>query len=318
MMEKIEDVLAEGYKTWRDNLILCLPHLLGAVVSIGLMTALAVFAVVYFVILIGMSASSIYSAGNFDWGALSLPFILVGVLAFIIFMLVYVLAASFFKAAAAGMSLAALETGKAEWKDMMGYGSKKVLQLYIAELLIGLFNILGLVFLVPAAVALFYGPLNLAVSLAAFGIILLIAYSTFLYAIFYPITYAIVIGDTGAIEGLKKSYGFVMNNKLQVLLLLFVSMAVDTAASLLINAITSLFMLIPLLGFVIVLGIALAYFLFQKTVIVPLLYVWWSRFYMTRTGKKPVTTSGKKRRSYWKDAPPRRPARPSLSSDIYV
>ncbi|RLI92097.1 MAG: hypothetical protein DRO89_02760 [Candidatus Altiarchaeales archaeon] len=170
---------------------------------------------------------------------------------------------------------------------MIYYGKKKFLGLFFAYILIFLITIPGLLFFIPAVIAFLSKMINVGVSLLVFGFAMWMLYQLALNIILILVPYAIVIGDLGAIEGIKKGYRLVMKNKLSVVFLLFVTQALLWGCDLVIQVITSLMNVIPLLGIFINLGIWILYIIFIVVVITPLSVVWWTRLYMDRTGMKP-------------------------------
>jgi len=282
MTESIENILKEGYRTWRKNLILGVPFLLSSIV-----TLLVIFATLLLSILMSIPFFS-QMMGNMQEGMpnMLLAFLLL-VLLFTITIFLITLINAFFSAGAIGMAQKAIKTGKTTLSEMIYYGKKKFLSLFFAYIIIFLITILGFLFFIPAVIAFLLKVINVGISLLVFGFATWMLYHLALNIILILVSYAIVVGDLGAIEGIKEGYRLVMKNKLSVVFLFFVTQALLWGCGLVISVITSLMNVIPLLGIFINLGIWVLYIIFIVVVITPLFMVWWTHLYMDGTGMKP-------------------------------
>ncbi|MDF0591133.1 DUF7847 domain-containing protein [Candidatus Methanocrinis natronophilus] len=283
MYEDIGTLIRRGFETWRQNLILALPFVL-MVVFIVVIAIAAVIAAFYPLItgspeLFSTAgdvqspeemAELLSSATNLGMAA---AILLVGIL------LIY-LASSFFTAGAIGMAREATDVGKTSTKEMWASGRRHYLNLFIAEVLMMVFIIAGaLVLSLPFLSDLMgilganepeFGPIILWVFLViAYGFIISVALAI--------VPYALVLSSLGPIEAIRSGIRFFLSNKMDVFLIWLVVIAVSMAIQ---------FLGLPFSGsetastfFSMLTGIL------SVLVISPLTTVWWTRLYMTRTGK---------------------------------
>jgi hypothetical protein len=190
---------------------------------------------------------------------------------------------SYFTAGAVGMAKKAAETGDTVLSDMLVSGSKNIFRLFLAILLISLLLLVGIIFIVPGALAV--GNLSQLVEnpeASVYGMTALVI-GAILWAVYIMIinlvlslsTYALVIDELEPLEALSTGLGFFMNNKLDVFLIWIISIGLALtnsfvgefvgSGSILVAAITSL---VPIL------------------VLQPLTAVLWTRLYLTKKGRK--------------------------------
>lgn len=81
--------------------------------------------------------------------------------------------------------------------------------------------------------------------------------------------YSVVIDDLGAVDGVKKGFNLFRNHKVDVFLLWLVALVIGIAVSVILG-------LIPFVGQFLNVAISII-------VIQPLIFIWWSRFYMSLT-----------------------------------
>ncbi len=274
MNEPIENILRAGYNTWRKNLILCVPLLTSGIMNIIILLAAII---VLTILLVSFIKSDM----------LFVSLLLTGLLITSVFFLM-IFINSFFLAGAIGMSKEATENAKTSLSDMLTYGKKKTLSLFFVYIIVSLTVFLGFIlFFIPAIAASLLNLTNIFLSLLIFGLSLCTLSGVILTIVLAPVSYAIVVCDLGAIEGIKEGYRFFMKNKLVVIFLLFTVEGISWGCGLIIQFITSLFGIIPFIGDLINLGIYLLYMIFVMAVIYPLSIVWWTRLYMGRTELKP-------------------------------
>jgi hypothetical protein len=190
---------------------------------------------------------------------------------------------SFFMAGAIGMAQKATETGKSDLSAMIEAGKKNVVNLYLAEVLVGLLALAGIVFIVPGAMGI---NLDQLLSEANASAVLLLAGGIFLWAIYIAIlsiflavfSYALVIENLGPVDGIVAGFGFFKAHKSDVFLL-WVIIGVILIILMIADAI---------IGGIPVLNVIwqFASFIINFLIIPPLTTLWWVRLYMTRTGKK--------------------------------
>ena len=312
MTESIEDLLVNGYGVWRKNLLaLGLPHLLNSIVSFIVLIAgaLLVGAVILLPLMSQITGGGFDSASFISLLTSSILPLLV-ILALVAFFLI-LLISSFFTAGAIGMAMKAIETGRTSIDDMMGYGKKKFLSLFFAEVLILLMMILGSLFLIPAVIAFLSGSLNIGLSLLILGLTVFILYLTVLGVVLLVVPYAIVVGDLGPTEGIEKGYNVFMGNKLSIIFLWFILTALSVGCDLIQKVIVSFISILPYIGPFIALGLWCLYLIFWVMVIAPLSTVWWTRLYMDKT-------TGLKTGSSPPEAQPQSREPPYPQPEIYI
>jgi hypothetical protein len=284
-MEDIGKIISNGFETYTKNLTLAIPFALNAIIT-GIL-AITVFGLGFFY-LFGSSLSTLGSASTpHAAAAILLPVITQHfyeiVILVIIYFLIFLFFQSFFVAGAIGMAQKATETGKSDLAIMMETGKKNIINLYLAEVLVGLLALAGIVFIVPGAMRI---NLDQLLSGNNTDAVLLLAGGAFLWAIYIAIlslllavfSYALVIENLGPVDGIAAGFGFFKAHKSEVFLLwviigiiLFVLMIAD-----------AIFGVIPVLNVIWQFASLIINFL----IIPPLTTLWWVRLYMTRTGKK--------------------------------
>jgi len=283
MYEDIGTLIKKGFETWKRNLNLAVPFVL---MIIAIMLLVVIMAVLILYPLITTSPDVLSTTGDVKdpqqlmdqlQGLINIKLLVAVVLVGILIMS---LLASFFTSGAIGMAKEATETGRTTLKDMWASGKRHYLSLFLAEVLMMIIVIAGLIILsLPFISDLVvgiesgnseFGPLVL-------WIILLIVYILLVSIILATVPYALVVDGLGPIGAIKAGIGFFSSNKMDVFLVWLVVLAVSMAVQ---------FVGVPLSGsetasaiFSTVIGVV------SILVISPLTTVWWTRLYMTRTGK---------------------------------
>ncbi len=290
MTEKIEDILRNGYRTWRKNLV------------IGVAPVLQIVFILLFLLVVGLilyfSRDSImgYLGLNIYWiNPLLINWtnvLLFVVVFFVILHLVVLLIVSYFTAGAIGMAKTALEMEKTSLSDMLFYGKKKFLSLFFVMIIIQLIITLGsLLLMLPAGIFYYINILNAAVAFSVLGVSLWFAYAVVLNIILIPVSYAIVVSDLGAFDGLRRGYRFFIENKLASLLIVIMGMALGWIFGLALNVVFSIIsivgMILPFAFVVLIPLFVIGYLLVQAFIVTAIITVWWTRLYMDRTGMKP-------------------------------
>jgi hypothetical protein len=283
MYEDIGTLIGKGFETWKRNLNLAVPFVL-MIVAIMLL-AVAMAAILLYP-LITASPDILSTAGDVEDPEQLMELLSsmtnVGLMAAIVLIgiLAMFLAGSFFTAGAIGMAKEATETGRTTLKDMWASGKRNYLSLFLAEVLMMIIVIAGLVvlslpFISDLAAGVEsgdpeFGPLVL-------WIILTIVYSLLISVALAMVPYALVVEGLGPVGAIKSGIGFFWSNKMDVFLIWLVVLAVSMAIQ---------FVGVPFSGsetasaiFSMVSGVA------SVLVISPLTTVWWTRLYMTRAGK---------------------------------
>jgi hypothetical protein len=284
-MEDIGKIISNGFETYSKNLSLCIPFALNAVITGILAVIVFGFGFLY---LFGSSLSALGSASTPQAAAaILLPVITRHfyeiVILVIIYFLVFLFFQSFFMAGAIGMAQKATETGKSDLSTMIEAGKKNVMNLYLAEVLVGLLALAGIVFIVPGAMRI---NLDQLLSEANASAVLLLTGGVFVWAIYIAIlslflavfSYALVIENLGPVDGIVAGFGFFKAHKFDVFLL-WVVIGIILIVLMIADAI---FGGIPVLNIIWQFASLIINFL----VIPPLTTLWWVRLYMTRIGKK--------------------------------
>jgi hypothetical protein len=287
MYEDFETILNRGFKSWVRNLNICIPFILNFLIN---MILYLIFFALMGLLLFTSSTGSVIDPATLSnkeifsimWKGFSenlglSVFLLLG------FFLFVTLVQSFFTAGAIGMAKKASETGDAGLFDMLVSGSKNVFRLFLAVLLITLLLLVGIIFLVPGALAV--GNLSTllenpeasvnGMTTLAIGVILLTVYIIILNLVLSLSSYALVIDELGPIEALSAGFRFFTNYKLDVFFIWIISIGLA-----LINSFVSEF---AGSGSILVAAITS---LFTVAVLQPLTTVLWTRLYLTRKGGK--------------------------------
>jgi len=305
MYEDIGRLLGKGFETWRNNLRLCVPFLLNVVLSIlaliPIIVALALVLYPAFSSLnisanqssTGLSSANLSSEGSYP-ADLSTDQILSLVTdnlatlipAFVIFIVLELLISAFFTSGAIGMAKQATKEGKTSLGTMWSSGRKNVLQMLIASILITIITLAGAVFLLPAILALpsimdssiMSNPASLGI--VVLGVILLIIYGLAVSMILSAVPYALVVDGLGAVQAIRAGVNFFMYNKSDVFMLWLIVIAIGIGMGML-GGSTSL----PGPAGTQVQPWSVITGIIDLFVLAPVYTVWWTRLYMSRTGK---------------------------------
>jgi len=285
MVEDIGKILGKGFETYTGNLNLGIPFVLNFVIATLLLVLILGLGFLY---ILGSSFELLESTATPEAAVLTLipiikqhlPEILVLV---VLFILLSTFFQSFFVAGAIGMAQKVTETGKSELSTMMETGRKNVINLYLADILVSLLYLAGIVFLVPGAMKADIGSLlspenTGAILLLLGGVLLWIIYIAALSLVLAIFSYALVIENLGAIDGILEGIRFFKSHKLDVFLLWMITGAIVLALALIGQVAASLPIINVIWPFVNI--------FFSVLVIPPLTTLWWVRLYMERTGKK--------------------------------
>ena len=172
------------------------------------------------------------------------------------------------------MAKAATEKGSTSFADMMNYAKKHVISLLLTDILIGLFLLVGIVFLLPAALlspALFSGQGGAGVGTLILGIFLWITYMVIVITVLFIAPYILVIESLHPIDAIKTGFGFFVSHKLDVILLLIFTVAIAIVSNLVIGS-------VPKVGGFISTFVSII-------IVQPLTTLWWVRLYMAKTNK---------------------------------
>lgn len=281
------EILGNGFKTWKKNIIICVPFILGAVISI--MVAACILLPTMFSLfspVIKQAISNPASMSSSETASQIFRIIseniglIIGVIIILILLLGLIM--SFFTAGAIGMAKEAILTGSTNFSHMMTYGKKKFLSYFGASIIVGLVMFVGFLFALPGFIDLLANIESLSSTpttqelLAIMGPLmigglLMIVYMLLMSIILALVLYAVVLDDLKAIGGFFKGIQvFWYYNKLNVFLLWLIV--------LIISSILGLFGMIPYAGSIIV-------FILSFFVVAPLTTIWWTKLYLTITKK---------------------------------
>ncbi|MCZ7358298.1 MAG: hypothetical protein O8C66_15505 [Candidatus Methanoperedens sp.] len=285
MVEEIKKILSNSMETYTKNLNLIIPFILNAVVT-GLLTVIIIMGGFFYIF--GSSLSSLENAHTPEQLILIiLPLISQHLSDIVLLIIIYFLIAtffqSFFTAGAIGMAQKATEAGRSELSTMMEAGKKNVVNLYLAQILVGLLALAGIVFIVPGAMKIDLSNFSLesntgAVMLLKAGVLLWALYAIIISLVLAVYSYALVIENLGAVEGITAGFGFFTKNKSDVFLLWLI-IGIIVIVLTFIGEVTRV---VPVMNVI----WQLINVLLSVLVIPPLTTLWWVRLYMSRTGKK--------------------------------
>ena len=262
MYEEFGTILNRGFNSWVRNLNICIPFVLNF--FINLILYLFFFGLMGLLLFTSNTGSIIDPAAlsqeeiySMMWKGFS-ENIALSVFLILVFFLFGMFVQSFFTAGAIGMAKKASETGDTVLSDMLVSGSKNIFRLFLAALLISLLVLVGIIFLVPGALAV--GNLSALIenpevstqgmSALAIGAILWAVYIIAINLVLSLTSYALVIDELGPLEALSAGFGFFKDNKLDVFFIWIISIGLALinsfvgefigSGSILVAAVTSL------------------------------------------------------------------------------
>src|SRR3972149_9021250 len=150
MVEEIGKIIRNGFETYAKNLNLCIPFVLNVFIT-GLLVVISVIVFILFLAPSLPSLENITSPEAFAsviFSIITKHLFEIVILAFIAILIIMFIGA-FFLAGAIGMAKQATETGKTDLSAMIESGKKNCLNLFLAEILVGLLFLAGLAFIVP-------------------------------------------------------------------------------------------------------------------------------------------------------------------------
>lgn len=287
MHENLGTIINRGFNSWVRNLNICVPFILNSFVSLILeLFLIALMGILYFASNVGtvINPATITPEELLPliWKGFT-ENIVMSVLLILVFFLFMIFVQSFFTAGAIGMAKKASETGDTVFSDMLISGSKNVFRLFLTTLLMTLLLLVGIIFMVPGALAV--GDLSLlienpAAQIQSVGVLSIgmILWGTYIMAVSIVLSltsYALVIDELDPLEALSAGFHFFMENKLDVFFvwIIYLGMAfINTlvseyfgTGSIPVSVLTSL---LPIV------------------VLHPLATVLWTRLYVSRMGKK--------------------------------
>jgi hypothetical protein len=291
MSENLEKIITKGFNSWTRNLNICIPLLTNYFIQITVMFIAAIAAMLLF---FGNDFSGMAFMTEDELFDLMSFFIKENltaaiIIAFLVF-LVLLLFDSYFFAGAVGMSQNATASGDTSISDMFNAGGSNFINIFLANFLIMLMKITGIIFVVPGAIltrnymeVVESTQFTSGILLLLMGIVIWIIYLLVLNVVLAIVLYSIVIERTGAMDGITRGYNFFMDNKLSVFALWLFIFAVSTAVAVFFFFAGEVIAIIGSEGLNIIwsLGSQVLILLTMQ----PLIMIWWTRLYMVRTGK---------------------------------
>jgi len=282
-MSKVDfgETIKGGFNTWKNNLILCIPFILGGLLSAivaGIIMVITFLSLFWPLIETALSNPTSISSSEFLSQLYSIiTSNLISIIAvFVIVAIIVGLIFSFFYSGAIGMAKEALLTGKTNLSHMMDYGKRKYLNYFFASVIVGLIFLIGVLFLIPGILSVSseigtsgfeFSSQNInAYFPLIIGFLIMIPYMVIMSIIFALVSYAVVIDDLSAIEGVKKGFRVFWNNKINVFLIWLIVLVIS--------------FLFGLIGVIPIIGGILS-FIVTFLIVTPLTTIWWSKFYLT-------------------------------------
>lgn len=291
MPQDIGTIINKGFGTWTGNLNISLPFIL----NFGINGLLALMAFVVFVVAfvmpelssIGLDAANISPEQMLSiLSSVIVDNTILIIVGFAIIMTLMMFVQSYFMAGAIGMSKVAMEAGAANLNDMLFYGNKNVVNLFLTSILLALIMFVGVVFVVPGVLALdsfnmlLSNPEETAASSAlfAFGFFVWMFYILIVSVILSIVKYTLVVENLDPISALETGFRFFMGNKLDIFLMWLILISISIFIGIIGGGIGS----VPVLSTI----WSIVDFVISIAVIPPLTTIWWTRLYLSRTGRK--------------------------------
>ncbi len=275
------EIIKDGYKTWKNNLILCIPFILGGLLSAivaGIILVITFLSLFWPLIETAFSnPSSMASSEFFSQLYSTVTSNLISIVAVSVIIVIIVgLIFSFFYSGGIGMAKEALLTGKTNLSHMWDYGKKKYLSYFFASVIVGLIFLIGVLFIIPGILSVsseigssgfdFSSQNITAYFPLIIGFLIMVPYMVIMSIIFALVSYAVVIDDLSAIEGVKKGFRVFWSNKISVFVIWLIVLVI--------GFLFGLVGLIPFIGGILSLIVT-------ALIVTPLITIWWSKFYIT-------------------------------------
>ncbi|HUV03164.1 MAG TPA: hypothetical protein VMW67_06980 [Desulfobacteria bacterium] len=287
MVEELGNILRNGFETWKKNLNICLPFVFSLLLTLIVMFLVIGGALVTVIgpVLPSLTPSLTGTPGEIppeivqQLQPLLLQNIDILVAAVIIAGILVLLITTFFSAGAIGMANEATKKGRTSLSDMTDYGARKFVSLLGANLIVVLIAFAGVIFLIPGLVPLLPAistsqtpsdATNMAaIAMLGLGFLVMAFYLLIISIIFAISPYAVVTGNLGAVDGVKRGFHFFMAHKVEVFLLWLVVLVIAVVAGIILGN-------IPYIGQLLSMAISVI-------IIEPLTVIWWSRLYLSGT-----------------------------------
>lgn len=289
-MERLSDVLKNGAETWKQNPVLCMPFLftfffqilfsafllLGLAAVIGTDTVAGIQSQASVIAQMAQYSDTPIVQEMSELMRMIAPFTSIFIAAAIILVIGCALIQAFFSAGAIGMARTATMTGTTRTRDILPHAMQSGLNLFFAGIVIMLMFLVGIVFILPDVVIIIVTDNILVQVIIMFiGFIFLFLYMVVLLIGLAPVKYAIVVNHAGPIKGITSGWSFFSDHKMDVFLMWLLMIVM----SLVLGVIGQIFYINPIL----VMVWQFVGTLINLVIVMPLITVWWTRLYISRT-----------------------------------
>jgi hypothetical protein len=282
MYEDIGTLIGEGFAIWKRNLNLCVPFLLASFLSLLAMAPL--FAMMYIAFGSTPKIGSISSPEEII--AIigpNLPVIFTGL---VISAILIILINSFFSVGGIAMAEQALTSGSSSIAVMWLEGKRRLWDMFFASILAGIVMLAGSIFVIPGILSIPIGEWNNltnhpdSIGLLAFGSIIFTLYLFIISLVLAAVPYAVVVDVKGPIGAIKESIRFFSYNKFDVFIVWIIVAAISLGLQMTVNSLAAIGAEASQAALSAIVSIV------NVAIIAPLSAIWWTRLYMSRTGKK--------------------------------
>ncbi|MFV9631299.1 MAG: hypothetical protein ACNYWM_09560 [Methanosarcinales archaeon] len=294
MTETLEKIITKGFNTWIKNLNICIPLVINYVITL-LIETFAIVIIIVGILGININDEMLFTSNEevieLFLSSVDENLVFIAILA-VLYIIITMLTSSYFSAGAIGMCQSATSRGDTTIEDMISAGNKNFIHVFMANLLIGLMVLAGIVFMVPGGLlvgnnidTIEAGQLGLGIIFFIMGLFIWVIYIIILSVILSMVMYAIIIERIGALEGIHKGYQFFMDNKLSVIFIWLISIIITFTIGSFFFVIGQILTLTGIIGLNMIWSLGSS--LVIITTIQPLIMVWWTRLYIVKTGKSP-------------------------------
>lgn len=294
MTETLEKIITKGFNTWIKNLNICIPLVINYVITL-LIETFAIVIIIVGILGININDEMLFTSNEevieLFLSSVDGNLVFIAILA-VLYIIITMLTSSYFSAGAIGMCQSATSRGDTTIEDMISAGNKNFIHVFMANLLIGLMVLAGIVFMVPGGLlvgnnidTIEAGQLGLGIIFFIMGLFIWVIYIIILSVILSMVMYAIIIERIGALEGIHKGYQFFMDNKLSVIFIWLISIIITFTIGSIFFVIGQILTLTGIIGLNMIWSLGSS--LVIITTIQPLIMVWWTRLYIVKTGKSP-------------------------------
>ena len=292
MSESLENIISKGFNVWSRNLSICIPLILNYITQVAVMFAAVVVGIL---VLFGISSiddvatmtdEELFEIMSTSIGENIPAFVVLFILVFVVLLLFQ----SYFFAGAVGMSQNATARGDTSIADMFNAAGSNFFNVFLANFLMMLVELAGIVFLVPGAILVRNNMEFVESSQFTGGILLLVIgmliwflYLLILDLLFSVVIYTIVIEYAGAMDGITEGVRFFMDNKSTVFIMWVIILLVSSVVGIVFYITSNIIAIFGTES----MNIAWSFVnpLILLATLHPLIIVLWTRLYMSKTGK---------------------------------